>query len=101
MRRWCYTLCNIAGFFLLAPFAPSYSQEAAEDEDSPEILEEVEDVDEALDEVLVDVQGSIEDADTGVGLSFDGDLRAGYLFAGDGFSDFEFASTVFRAASGS
>jgi hypothetical protein len=57
----------------------------------------VEDVDESLDEIKVDVQGSIEDADGRLGISFEGDLRGGYLFAGDSLREFEVDNrNVFR-----
>ena len=52
-------------------------------------------IDEELNEVIVDVQGSLEDVDDRRGISFDGDLRVGYLFSGDGFSDFDFEKTRF------
>ena len=41
--------------------------------------------DEALDELPIDVLGSISDATQRLGLSINGDLRAGYTFAGDDF----------------
>jgi hypothetical protein len=68
---------------------PSFPQDADE--------AVVEDVDESLDEVKVDVQGSLEDTDNRLGISFDGDLRGGYLFAGDSLREFEVDSrNVFR-----
>jgi len=41
--------------------------------------------DEALDELPIDVLGSISDATQRLGLSINGDLRVGYTFAGDDF----------------
>jgi hypothetical protein len=98
MRYWGCISLGVIGLSVLAPTSLSFSEEIDDDQDALEIVEQIEDVDDVLDEVLVDVQGSIEDADTRLGISFKGDLRAGYLFAGDGFSDFEFASeNTFRA----
>jgi hypothetical protein len=45
------------------------------------------DFDEALDELTIDVANSIGDAAGQLGLSIDGDLRVGNLFAGDDFED--------------
>ncbi len=45
------------------------------------------DFDEALDELSIDVEDSIGSAVERRGLSFDGDLRVGDLFAGDDFED--------------
>ena len=84
-------LAGLAGAFLLGP--PYTVSQSAETEEGP-----AENVDESLDEIKVDVQGSIEDVDNRRGISFDGDLRAGHLFTGDGFSDFEFdTGNIFRA----
>ena len=54
--------------------------------------------DDELDELEIDVQGSIDDVENRKGFSFDGDLRAGYVFEGEDFQDLEFGQTdVFRA----
>jgi hypothetical protein len=81
-------VCTLAAF---AASPSSLAQQLDVDEET------VEDVDESLDEVKVDVQGSIEDTDNRLGISFDGDLRGGYLFAGDSLREFEVDSrNVFR-----
>ena len=57
-----------------------------------------EDVDEALGEEKVDVQGSLDDVSDGRGISIEGDLRGGFLYAGDSLREFEIDSrNVFRA----
>lgn len=58
---------------------------------------DVESIDETLGEEKVDVQGSLAEAIGRRGVTTVGDLRAGYLFAGDGLRDFGFESdNVFR-----
>ncbi len=66
---------------------------------SPEVPElEAVDFDEELDEVEIDVQGSIDDVDGHTGFSIDGDVRLGYIFEGEDFQDVEFGQTdVLRA----
>jgi len=84
-------LAGLVATFFLSPL-PAVAQSAEMDEGTAG------NVDESLDEVMVDVQGSIEEVDNRRGISFEGDLRAGHLFTGDGFSDFEFKSgNTFRA----
>ena len=56
------------------------------------------DFDQELSEQEIDVQGSIEDAKDVRGFRLDGDLRLGYVFAGDDFQDVSFGETdVLRA----
>lgn len=43
--------------------------------------------DEVLDEVDIDVQGSLDDVEDRRGVSVDGDTRLGYIFAGEDFQD--------------
>lgn len=65
--------------------APARAEESVE---ADEPLTEAE-IDESLDEVMVDVQGSVADADDRRGLLVAGDLRSGFLFSGEDFSDFD------------
>ena len=51
------------------------------------------DFDEALDEVEVDVQGSLDDVDERLSIRVNGDLRLGYIFAGEDFLDVAFGET--------
>lgn len=56
------------------------------------------DFDQELGEQEIDVQGSIEDAEDVRGFRLDGDLRLGYVFAGDDFQDISFGETdILRA----
>ena len=84
MRLRHYIALGCLGLAILVLPPCSFSQEANVGEVPSEDIESVEEIDESLGEVIVDVQGSLGDRDTRLGLSFDGDLRAGYLFAGDG-----------------
>ena len=56
------------------------------------------DFEEELGELEIDVQGSIGDAEEHRGFGLDGDLRLGYLFAGDNIQDIVFGETdILRA----
>lgn len=56
------------------------------------------DFDEELDEVEIDVEGSIGDAEERRGIGVNGDLRIGYLFAGEGLGDVTLGETdILRA----
>jgi hypothetical protein len=55
---------------------PAFGQ--AEDEELPDDAE-------VLDEPDIDVQGSVDDAEEQIGVALDGDLRLGFVFAGDDF----------------
>jgi hypothetical protein len=56
------------------------------------------DFDELLDEVEIDVQGSLDDTDDVLGFRLNGDLRLGYIFDGEDIQDVTFGETdVLRA----
>jgi len=60
--------------------------------------DEAVDFDEELDEVEIDVEGSIGDTEDRRGVRVNGDLRIGYAFAGDDFQDISFGDTdILRA----
>ena len=72
---------NAIALFALFVADPGNAQsEEAEELDSGSF-------DEALDELLIDVENSIGNAVGRLGLSFDGDLRIGDIFAGDNIDD--------------
>lgn len=76
---------------VLAATTPTFAQQ------TDAVGDGVENVDETLDEDKVDVQGSLDDVGSRRGVTNDGDLRGGYLFAGDGLREFEIDSrNVFR-----
>ena len=60
---------------------------------TPETNEDADDFDELLDEVEIDVQGSLDDTDDGLGFRLDGDLRLGYIFDGEDFQDVSVGET--------
>jgi hypothetical protein len=70
-RAWAVTL---AGLILLQPvFAQSESEEPIDNADDAEELEDLD----------IDVQGSLDDVEEKRGIAVDGDLRLGYVFAGE------------------
>jgi hypothetical protein len=64
----------------------------AEVRDIPEVSDDSEALDDAelLDDEEIDVQGSIDDAEDKRGITVDGDLRLGYVFAGEDFQGISF-----------
>ena len=79
-RQVCAIAIALLSCFVANP-SNAQSEEAEESESG--------DFDEALDELSIDVEDSIGSALERRGLSFDGDLRVGYLFAGDDFEDLQ------------
>ncbi len=72
--------------------------EASEDTEVEAIEDSAVDFDEELDELEIDVEGSIGDAEERRGIGVNGDLRIGYAFAGDDFRDVTIGETdILRA----
>ena len=72
--------------------------EASEDTEVEAIEDSAVDFDEELDELEIDVEGSIGDAEERRGIGVNGDLRFGYVFAGEDFQDVTLGETdVLRA----
>ncbi len=86
-------LCQ-AGVILVigAMLVPALAQSVTETDESED------DFDEALDEIDIDVQGSLDDTGDRRGFTLDGDLRLGYIFEGEDFQDVTLGETdVLRA----
>ena len=80
--------------------SPGTAQEgdASEDTEVEAIEDSAVDFDEELDELEIDVEGSIGDAEERRGIGVNGDLRFGYVFAGEDFQDVTLGETdVLRA----
>jgi hypothetical protein len=69
--------------------------EQTEETEKTDEVDEIDESEEAeqLDEVEIDVQGSVGDAEERRGFGLDGDLRLGYVFAGENFQDVAFGET--------
>jgi hypothetical protein len=69
--------------------------EGTEETEETDEVDEIDESEEAeqLDELEIDVQGSVGDAEERRGFGLDGDLRLGYVFAGEDFQDVAFGET--------
>jgi hypothetical protein len=81
-------LCHASVILVIGGMsAPAFAQSVTE------TIEDAEDFDELLDEVEIDVQGSLDDTDDRLGFGLDGDLRLGYIFDGEDFQDVTIGQT--------
>jgi hypothetical protein len=70
------------------------TEETEETEETDGVDETIETEEaEQLDEMEIDVQGSIDNAEERRGFGLDGDVRLGYVFAGENFQDVAFGET--------
>jgi len=77
-----------------AQSAPDIDEEEVDcTEEGVDCDEEEIDFDEVLDEVDIDVQGSLSDVEERLGISVYGDMRFGYIFEGEDIQDVAFGET--------